>query len=426
MIKKTITLCVLSSLIASYCFASDINQSNNQEKNINSNNNNVVIEVDKCPPIVKLTEQEVKMINKDLFLDSDGNKVNPCKINKEVSFFIVTKYENGINIYNESKNKVLNKKQVYNEQMEKNINLNFDKTKYKITYGSNNYELEDLNDFQKNINKEDLNKTVSENTAIKSMLSQDKLEKLKSTIEIKKVDSLDDKFNNYIDKEKETTIHDDLNEILNFIHQNETTELKRFNDKFKDLSLNQNRLILENNNVVNQYLIPTKDKEIINGNSFYLFALSKSGYDYYLAYEDKLRDFIVDNTVSLNVKLATLESLKSNTKDISASAENIYNESMNKWSNSSLKQKEAITLGINEYKTSTNDTKQLYNDLIKDVNEKIIHNEIEILPNKISKKQYSLLSNINKYKYIPEREKNYTSKNIFVKNDTEKILKTKY
>ena len=152
-IKKALTLVVLQSLMFSaVSFASPTENidENNQES---IKDDKAVVQVDKCPSLVKMTNQLVKYIGEDsegqLFLDAEGYRVNPCKGSSDtVYFFKVDKYPDGKKLFQESKNQVLNGS--YYEEV---ISVNIDEG-YKISYGAKNYEVSDIQDFQKNLQTE--------------------------------------------------------------------------------------------------------------------------------------------------------------------------------------------------------------------------------------------------------------------------------
>ena len=95
MVKKTLSLVILQSLVAGTIALASPTIDANEPTNIN--NDQAVIKVDKCPSLVKMTNKLVKYIGEDdggnLFLDSEGYRVNPCKGKEDnVYFFKVDKY----------------------------------------------------------------------------------------------------------------------------------------------------------------------------------------------------------------------------------------------------------------------------------------------------------------------------------------------
>lgn len=431
MIKKILTVCILQTLLASTALcAANIND-NSEEKDITTLEKNAIIPIDKCVDLSKQTTNFVKMINKDLFLDNLGYKVMPCSKDDLVHFTIIEKYPDGIKLFNESKNEILNKS---NDMYSSNISINFDKNDYNITYGNGTYDVKDVTDFQNENNKEKLGIQTSNNNNENKTINN--INDLKTLIKFPEPTPLNDKFKTYIDEEKEKLIISDFKTVTGIFSELAKTELMTYTSNFVNTAVSQNRLFLNTNNIVNQYL-PVKNNKhedtnneintdnYINGNLFELYSTKQAKYNFYMAINDKLKDYVCDSTIGLDDKLAMMETLVDSQKDLKTSADTYVSEKENNWNKNSLKMDELNVNGNKLYKESTNANQQQYIALVSQINQQIIEKEVNQLPNKITKSQYKSLSDIDKYKYIPMKEKNYVNKNFYIKLPIEKILELK-
>ena len=161
--KKKLTLTILTALTitSSVVFANPSENTNatvetirldetdrmNTTKDDLKEKDAVVVEVEACNVYDRLTNNEVKMIDEGLFLDSSGNKVNPCSHDGFIYFKKVGLYENGKKIFQNSTNPILNRR-----SSDEAISFNFDKP-YTISYGNKELNIKDMNDFRKSANQ---------------------------------------------------------------------------------------------------------------------------------------------------------------------------------------------------------------------------------------------------------------------------------
>ena len=440
-IKKALTLVVLQSLMFSaVSFASD-NIDENNKKDIK--NDKAVIQVDKCPSIVKMTNKLVKYIGEDkngqLFLDSEGYKVSPCKgKNDFVYFFKIDKYPDGKKLFEESKSQVLN--ETYYDQ---GISVNIDDD-YKISYGTKNYEVSDIQDFQKNLQAEILELKDYDKLKEDVKVPSNEKENMKTFFQIEKsyYQNIPEEYSNDIEEEKQVIIQerykmlvDELNAQINAL----TTEDRTM---AHELAVTNNRLLNPSDKVISLYNIDSniatkEDRSYSNGmtpygeiqgNLYLLYNSSGAKSKYLSATKEFLLEEISNPKLSLDEKFALMVNLTQgqegdNTGIFIKQAEAYKNSLTNEWANNLKKLQTMNPEGLRLYNFASDKEKVEFNQFVNSINMEIIDKEYNSLPQQINKKQYKALSNLDKYKYAPKKEGDFINKNLYEKTDIERILK---
>lgn len=428
----------------------------------------------KCSTLDRLTTYPVKFIEGNLYLDSRGYKVLPCGKENQTRFSIVEKYEDGEAIYNQSKNQPVNLDGMSMASSSKdtnaytpNIYLNFDES-YEITYGSNPHELRDVEEFQKKLNLSEmtgdgkdkdnnLNKSFSEKDLMEAGLDEAMYEDLSSYFAVtKEMKELPDQYKKFIAKEKEEEIRSLYNEIVQNISKQESEENKKMEDEFIATAVADNRMFIlpmENGyyRVINQYLVDQKyDKKgkaresltdengnpmaldengnvveygKINGNLFHFYKVQMAKKNFSLASKQFVKEYVATPKRSLDEKLAVMDYIKNHNDFFTESANVYYNKMNTEWGKLFTNQPKLIQMGESEYKKAGEKEKMEYANYVMDINERIIRNEFDNLPGTITRAQYMTLSNLDKYKYVPQKEGNFTNKKMYDKNQKEKVLK---
>lgn len=442
-IKKALTLVVLQSLMFSaISFASPTENidENNQES---IKDNKAVVQVDKCPSLVKMTNQLVKYIGEDsegqLFLDAEGYRVNPCKGNSDtVYFFKVDKYPDGKKLFQESKNQVLNGS--YYEEV---ISVNIDEG-YKISYGAKNYEVSDIQDFQKNLQTEmlELEEEVNSQNGDVTISSKD-IENMRTFFKFEDsyYHNIPEEYSNDIEEEKQAFIQEKIKALIDEL--NWQIDQIRTEDKItaQELAVTNNRLLNPSNKVIALYTVDEKfateeelsDSESINpygeiqGNLYLLYNSSGAKIKYLNASKGFLLDEISNPKLSLDEKFALMVNLtknkNGNTGIFVSQAEEYKNSLTNEWENNLKKLQTMNPEGLSLYNKASEKEQKEFNSFVKTINAEIIQKEFNSLPNQINKKQYKALSNLDKYKYAPLRDGEFVNKNFYEKTEISRVLK---
>ena len=441
-IKKALTLVVLQSLIFSAISFANPNENVNENQKENVKNDKAVVQVDKCPSIVKMTNQLVKYIGEDkegqLFIDAEGYRVNPCKGKSDaVYFFKVNKYPDGKKLFEESKNQVLN-----SSYYEEAITINIDEG-YKISYGSKNYEVSDIQDFQKNLQTEIFDLKDEMNNKKKDIIISDKeIENMKTFFKFDNsyYHNIPEEYSNDIDEEKQMAIQEKAKLLMTQI-DGKIEELST-EDKIMahNLAVTNNRLLNPSNKVISLYNLDKNlateeelsdtDAKIpygeIQGNLFLLFNSSGAKIKYLNASKDFLLEELSNPKLSLDEKFSLMLNLtkeKDNTSVFVSQAEEYKKSLTNEWENNLKKLQTMNPEGLKLYNEASEMEKKNFNSFVKSINMDILQKEYLSLPNQINKKQYKALSNLDKYKYAPKREGDFVNKNQYEKTDIDRVLK---
>ena len=76
------------------------------------------------------------------------------------------------------------------------------------------------------------------------------------------------------------------------------------------------------------------------------------------------------------------------------------------------------------FEGATDEDIQKYSELAIKANETIRNNEYEVLPIQLTNGQFKALSNIDKYKYAPMKNKHWTDKSVYFKAPWEQVVET--
>lgn len=371
------------------------------------------ISVQKCNIQDKITTGEVKYIGNDLFLDSYGNQVNPCTKEDDLVYFrIVDHYKDGQKIFKKSKQPVLNK-----SGFEDIIQINFARD-YSITYGNNNLNIEDIDSFLRKSKQQDYDEKIGKALSTRTItdLSYDKIKK---ELKIPENLTVSQKYTNAIREEKDRDIETKYKAFLNnsnaIIKQEEDTISKRF----ISTAVKRNRQMIFDNKIVKQFPEFTIDEEgrlkgEPNGIAFKLYEVVQTGLNFQNEAQAYVRDVVADTRTSRDDKLALLEYLEK--ANLYSLGEDLYDEALSKWERDLINPTKFELEGQNDIKSANIETLEKFLDNIKSANKEIKSLEFDELPNKIDKKQYNSLSDIDKYKYIPVRNSDgFINKNLYQK-----------
>ena len=389
MIKKIIALMAVQSFFMIPALANDAE----------------VIEIQKCPSMGNFSINPVKIISKDLFLDSDGYKVQACSANGEVKFFKVMPYANGIEIYNTTDvEEQLNEgnARIYNQE-------------YSITYGNKNFEIQDRFDFQKEINKSFLSENVPIGTS--SFVTETDYDDAKKILSFpSEWTDIGNKYVTYIQKEKEEIIKKKYQEIINELKQKAELEKQQANETFMQKATEMNKFFIHDNKVISQYSL---DENNENLSVFLTYEGVLSGYKFYIASQELLADYVANPNIGLDEKVSVMENIsipfyeKKQGEFVELKKEKVQDIK---------NQKEMEKIGREHFSKLSETEKKEFLEMLENVNKNIIANEFENLPDKITKEQYKALSNIDKFKYVPELKGHYKDKNSYVKNKQDIVM----
>ena len=439
--KMLIAMCLLQlgSLSSTVAFASPETSSATADES-------KVVSVDKCPALSKITTEYVKFIGEDneetQFLDKNGNKVVPCKNNDLVYFFIVDKYPDGKELFEASKNPVLNKSFYDNA-----ISINLD-TNTKISYGKPHLEVTDIYDFQAQLNREELKESTGDVTLVEAEKTIPSGMEQYMSLSTEMLNNTPAKYLDMTTPEKRRAMSELYSKLTDTVKSKAQTELASAKQQFTKDAITNNRVIKPTQKVINQYdydadlleltdekgnpLIDTNQKDTVNPNydkiDGYLYLKYKStlaNAKFFNAYKDFVSQTVCSNAYSLDQKISFLEFLIKDDSIITNSA-HLYKKSIDDFiANNAQKHDVLNNQGLSEYNTIDNADKMAYYELVKTINNGIINNEFNELPSVITNKQYKALSNIDKYKYAPTREGHFVDKSKYTKNELDLVMKYK-
>lgn len=463
--KKKLTLAILTALTitSSVVFANPRENANTtvetirldetDRKNTTENDlkseDSVVIEVEACNVYDRLTNNEVKMIDENLFLDSSGNKVNPCTHDGFIYFKKVGLYENGKKLFQNSTNTILNRR-----SSDDAISFNFDKP-YTISYGDKTLNIKDMNDFRKSANQAYLSgdKGVPTDVSIiqpdrNSNFTEEELSQAFTYLAIPADTPFPEKFMNTPEAEKQKAVSEMYNNLKSKFKEIEgNSKLVADNYTLNDMAT-YNRLIINDNHVVSQYDIPNGNPTTnttqtnadqnnftpqipypnkgVNGASYYLFTKYREINTFVRMIEALVDEYATSPNIKLDDRLTFLNYiLEKGGQEIPQKAEKYGIEKAMEW-HTNLKDMALLNKqGMAVYESATEEDLQKYSDLAEKANQMIRNNEYEVLPMQLTGGQYKALSNIDKYKYSPQRNKHWVNKNMYFKNMWEQVVSTK-
>ena len=462
--KKKLTLVILTALTitSSVVFANPRENANTtvetirldetDRKNTTENDlkseDSVVIEVEACNVYDRLTNNEVKMIDENLFLDSSGNKVNPCTHDGFIYFKKVGLYENGKKLFQNSTNTILNRR-----SSDDAISFNFDKP-YTISYGDKTLNIKDMNDFRKSANQAYLSgdKGVPTDVSViqpdgNSNFTEEELSQAFTYLAIPADTPFPEKFMNTPEAEKQKAVSEMYNNLkTKFKEIDGNSKLVADNYTLNDMAT-YNRLIINDNHVVSQYDIPNGNSinnvqpdpsmngtisqspypnKGVNGASYYLFTKYREINTFVRMIEALVDEYATSPNIKLDDRLTFLNYiLEKGGQEIPQKAEKYGIEKAMEW-HTNLKDMALLNKqGMAVYESATEEDLQKYSELAEKANQMIRNNEYEVLPMQLTGGQYKALSNIDKYKYAPQRNKHWTNKNVYFKNMWEQVVSTK-
>ena len=406
----------------------------------------VVLEVEACNVYDRLTNNEVKMIDENLFLDSSGNKVNPCSHDGFIYFKKVGLYENGKKLFQNSTNTILNRR-----TSDDAISFNFDKP-YTISYGDKELNIKDMNDFRKSANQAYLggDKGVPTDISVtqpekESQFTDEELAQAFEYLAIPADTQFPEKFLNTPEAEKQKAVSDMYNNLkVKFKEIEGKSKAVADNYTLNDM-VTYNRLIINDNHVVSQYEIPNGDplktpkpnneqdgtntvlsaKKPVNGASYYLFSKFREINTFVKMVEALVDEYATSPNIKLDDRLTFLNYiLEKGGQEIPQKAEKYGISKAEEWHNNIKDMSLLNKQGTAVFDSATPEDIQKYSELAIKANEAIRNNEYEVLPMQITNGQFKALSNIDKYKYAPQKNKHWTNKSVYFKNTWEQIEAT--
>ena len=402
----------------------------------------VVVEVEACNVYDRLTNNEVKMIDEGLFLDSSGNKVNPCSHDGFIYFKKVGLYENGKKIFQNSTTPILNRR-----SSDEAISFNFDKP-YTISYGNKELNIKDMNDFRKSANQAYLrgDKGLPSDIPItpqkeESPFSEQELSQAFAHLAIPANTQLPEQFVNTPEAEKQKAVSDIYKSLKKNFSEIEGNSKKVADNFTLNDMVAYNRLIINDNHVVSQYKVPNDKKQLqqqevesnventsdtnVNGASFYLFSKYRNVNTFVKMVEALVDEYATSPNIKIDDRLTFLNYiLEKGGQEIPKKAEQYGIEKAREW-HANLKDMSLLNKqGMAVYESASEEDIQMYSDLAIKANEVIRNNEYEVLPMQLTGGQYKALSNIDKYKYSPQKNKHWANKNLYIKNDWEQVSTT--
>ena len=456
--KKKLTLTILTALTitSSVVFANPSENTNttvetirldetdrmNTTKDDLKSKDAVVVEVEACNVYDRLTNNEVKMIDEGLFLDSSGNKVNPCSHDGFIYFKKVGLYENGKKIFQNSTNPILNRR-----SSDEAISFNFDKP-YTISYGNKELNIKDMNDFRRSANQaylrgdkglpSDISTTPQKE---ESPFSEQELSQAFTYLAIPANTQLPEQFMNTPEAEKQKAVSDIYKSLKKNFSEIEGNSKKVADNFTLNDMVAYNRLIINDDHVVSQYKVPNNKKQLqqqevesnventsdtnVNGASFYLFSKYRNVNTFVKMVEALVDEYATSPNIKIDDRLTFLNYiLEKGGQEIPKKAEQYGIEKAREW-HANLKDMSLLNKqGMAVYESASEEDIQMYSDLASKANEVIRNNEYEVLPMQLTGGQYKALSNIDKYKYSPQKNKHWANKNLYIKNDWEQVSTT--
>lgn len=230
------------------------------------------------------------------------------------------------------------------------------------------------------------------------------------------------------DTEKRAQIYESYKEVMTRINSIlEATDSSRFSPAENQLAT-YNRLIIPNGYVINQYPAPASldPSEDMNGAAYLLFVAYNAEHDYLIQASQYIREYVASPNHSLDQKVAVLNALK--TADIEKSAQAFMNTKVDLWKEKSWSTKNVNQLGksllLNH--PQKEEVAKAYAKFITETNKQIEKTEYSSLPEKITKRQYRELSNLDQMKYTPEQHNDYRSKDHYVKRSLSELITQKF
>lgn len=406
----------------------------------------VVVEVEACNVYDRLTNNEVKMIDENLFLDSSGNKVNPCSHDGFIYFKKVGLYENGKKLFQNSTNTILNRR-----TSDDAISFNFERP-YTISYGDKELNIKDMNDFRKSANQAFLSGDKGIPTGVsvtqpekESQFTDEELAQAFEYLAIPADTPFPEKFLNTPEAEKQKAVSEMYNNLkVKFNEIEGKSKAVADNYTLNDM-VTYNRLIINDNHVVSQYEVPNGDplkttkpnneqegieavvsaKKPVNGASYYLFSKFREINTFVKMVEALVDEYATSPNIKLDDRLTFLNYILENGgQEIPQKAEKYGISKAEEWHNNIKDMSLLNKQGEAVFDNATLEDIQKYSELAIKANEAIRNNEYEVLPMQITNGQFKALSNIDKYKYAPQKNKHWTNKSVYFKNTWEQVEAT--
>lgn len=406
----------------------------------------VVVEVEACNVYDRLTNNEVKMIDENLFLDSSGNKVNPCSHDGFIYFKKVGLYENGKKLFQNSTNTILNRR-----TSDDAISFNFERP-YTISYGDKELNIKDMNDFRKSANQAFLSgdKGIPTGGSVtqpekESQFTDEELAQAFEYLAIPADTPFPEKFLNTPEAEKQKAVSEMYNNLkVKFNEIEGKSKAVADNYTLNDM-VTYNRLIINDNHVVSQYEIPNGDplkttkpnneqegteavvsaKKPVNGASYYLFSKFREINTFVKMVETLVDEYATSPNIKLDDRLTFLNYILENGgQEIPQKAEKYGISKAEEWHNNIKDMSLLNKQGEAVFDKATPEDVKEYSELAIKANEAIRNNEYEVLPVQITNGQFKALSNIDKYKYAPQKNKHWTNKSVYFKNTWEQVEAT--
>jgi hypothetical protein len=406
----------------------------------------VVVEVEACNVYDRLTNNEVKMIDENLFLDSSGNKVNPCSHDGFIYFKKVGLYENGKKLFQNSTNTILNRR-----TSDDAISFNFERP-YTISYGDKELNIKDMNDFRKSANQAYLSgdKGIPTRVSVtqpekESQFTDEELAQAFEYLAIPADTPFPEKFLNTPEAEKQKAVSEMYNNLkVKFNEIEGKSKAVADNYTLNDM-VTYNRLIINDNHVVSQYEVPNGDplktpkpnneqegteavvsvKKPVNGASYYLFSKFREINTFVKMVEALVDEYATSPNIKLDDRLTFLNYILENGgQEIPQKAEKYGISKAEEWHNNIKDMSLLNKQGEAVFDNATPEDIQKYSELAIKANEAIRNNEYEVLPMQITNGQFKALSNIDKYKYAPQKNKHWTNKSVYFKNTWEQVEAT--
>ncbi len=354
-------------------------------------------------PLENLSDRDIKYIQENLFLDDEGYIVAPCRYNGDVYFPRVDWAENGIDVYNRSSSPAIHQDRYPERRQSVRGQAG---AQYVLTYGDESYEIEDVDDFRQRVRQE----SMATAPPSKGGLVPEDMKLLLNIPDDLKLPAM---LVNATRQEKEMAlkqVHDDL---ISKVTPLVTIDVQNATGDIVSVLAKQNRFFLTDGNIINQYSITRP-----SGSAFALFTSRISSVDFLGSYLRFVTDSATSAKHTLDDRLALLEYLKE--VDVVGIANKYGNDKFTEMRTLSHDMME--NKGRSLYESASAEQKALFEEVLSTANEAIIENEYTSLPEVLTKAQYKSMSDIDKYKYAPEKDGNYTNRNKYVKRSREKVL----
>lgn len=381
--------------------------------------------LDACPGAGGLTTDGVKYIGEadfgSLFLDENGRRVVPCRGADGVRFFIMYDFEKGKELYNESKNGVMNR-----DFFDSVINVGFGEIT-SLTFGDGHEKVSDLYEYQKK-------KEIARITGKEELRNIELPPYMASYFILKPewFDDLPDKFRTLTPKEKDVLLKNDYAEIEKYASSyNAKGDIK----EAEEYAVKNNRHIMPSKWVINQFPydesleIDKKDDSMtaggiepsygeIDGTLYLLYEAATAQERFMHLVPDAVLKFLLSDSYTQDQKLAVTHHIAKEQTVLDSYAVEYRNALKAKMAGLPLDKQEA--LGGENYSKLSKEEKNVFSKFIGNVNRGIIKAEFDDLPDEISGKQYDSLSDIDKYKYQKKRDgKKRVTKGRYVKNSVQ-------